>query len=91
MGKHDIEFISFPSKLLAGLIEATKEMNSLLEKGLAAASKVKIYFVFFHTERMSTRKDFPQLSTSDFLTCITAGNVDFGSMCNNFNIFLTHQ
>ena len=34
MGKHDIEFISFPSKLLAGLIEATKEMNTWLEKGL---------------------------------------------------------
>ena len=34
MGKHDIEFISVLSKLLAALIEATKEMNGWLEKGL---------------------------------------------------------
>ena len=34
MGKHDIEFISFLSKLFAVLLEATKEMNSWLEKRL---------------------------------------------------------
>lgn len=93
MGKHDIEFISFLSKLLAGLIEATKEMNSWLEKGLWSEKQRLVRSTSFSStpEDWQLKKIFLNYRLRTSWHALRQEMSTFGSMCNNFNIFLTHQ
>lgn len=93
MGKHDIEFISFLSKLLAGLIEATKEMNSWLEKGLWSKKQRLVRSSSFSStpEDWQLKKIFLNYRLRTSWHALRQEMSTFGSMCNNFNIFLTHQ